>query len=232
MPALDMPTLPAADPLTIPYRSPAPRDYAQARDILVKAGLRAADIAKNRLNHPPGDKSLTTRRSNFIVNQGRLQAALGFVKLALLADGGPHAPISLYWKIGEQAVFQAKAAPSADVCDGVRRIWMSAIWQDVWDKGVSKQQIDLSKLPAAMFRSGSELFRDPALGSARYSAQTSATLASGGEILVNGKPTRPFRSFSLDGTLSRTCLNGAMSYTGNGAALPLYQAPYPGLFRP
>ncbi|AUH51464.1 hypothetical protein CXB49_11860 [Chromobacterium sp. ATCC 53434] len=232
MPALDMPALPAADPLTIPYRSAAPRDYAQARDILVKAGLRAADIAKNRLNHPAGDKSLAQRRSNFIVNQGRLQAALGFVKLALLADGGPRAPVSLYWKIGERVVFQAKASPSADVCDGVRRIWMSAIWQDIWDKGVSKQQIDLANLPGAMFQSGKALFDNPAAGSARYSAQASATLASGGEILINGRPAQPFRSFSLDATLSRTCLNGAMTYTGAGAALPLYQAPYPGLFQP
>ncbi|KUM04274.1 hypothetical protein KIF53_17505 [Chromobacterium subtsugae] len=232
MPLFDVPAPPSANPLTIPYRAPAPRNYAEARDLLVKSSLRAVDIAKLNLQKKLEDQPQRARRANFIASQGRIQAGLGFAKLALLADGTAKAPVTLYWKIGEKAVFQARGTPTADVCDGVRRIWMSAIWYDIWEKGIAKSQASLDNLPAIMFQSGAALFNDRKLGMAQASQQVRETLGSGGELRLENRSQKPFYQFSLDSVLSNACLNGNMTYTDTGAALPLYGAPYPGLFRP
>ncbi|OHX10189.1 hypothetical protein BI347_20490 [Chromobacterium sphagni] len=232
MPLFDAPAIPATNPMTIPYRAQAPRNYAEARDILVKASLRAVDMAKINLRKKLEDQPQRARRANFITSQGRIQAGLGFAKLALLADGTAKAPVTLYWKVGEKAVFQARGIPTPDVCDGVRRIWMSAIWYDIWEKGIAKGQASLDNLPAIMFQSGSALFNDRRLGMEQSSQQMRETLGSGGELMFANRSQKPFYQFALDNTLLKTCLNGNMTYTDTGAALPLYSAPYPGLFRP
>ncbi|AXE32464.1 hypothetical protein DK842_22635 [Chromobacterium phragmitis] len=222
----------AANPLTMPYRAEAPAGYAQARDILVKSGLRSVDMAKANLQKNLDGQPLQVRRASYIANQGRLQAGLGFTKLALLADGGAAAEISMYWKIGDRIVFQSKGAPGAQACDAVRRIWMGGIWREAWERGQGKRQANMSNLPALMFDSGSALFKSKGYGMQQAGAQVLEALNDAGQVLVAGRRGKLFHRFELSEGMAGYCLNGSMTYADTGEALPLYSAPYPGMFKP
>ena len=229
MPLFDAQTV---NPLTVPYRAEAPQNYAQGRDLLVKSGLRAIDMAKANLQKKMDDQPLQARRANYIVSQGRMQAGLGFAKLAMLADGSPSATVTMYWKVGEKIIFQSNGAPTADACDAIRRVWMSGIWYETWEKGIAKNLVSMNNLPAVMFESGAELFKNKGYGLLQTSQQVRDTINDAGQMLFMNRPRKLFYQFGISKPLMNYCLNGNMTYADTGAALPLYSAPYPGLFRP